>query len=90
MPYPNEHACPLRDPGDFAPGTFRSMQRMHGSKLYRVIMGKLNGKSGRGSRLVEQTYRYPADAWSEDEALAHCWEHGGERFEPATRRGRRG
>jgi hypothetical protein len=66
------------------------MERLHGSKPYRVILGKLKGKSGRGDPMVEQTYRYPADAWTEDEAAAHCREHGGAFFEPATRPGRRG
>lgn len=64
------------------------MRRMHGSKHYRVIVGKLAGKSGARDAMVEQTYRYPTDAWTEDEALAHCREHGGRLFEPATRQAR--
>lgn len=87
MPYPNEHACRFRDPDDFMPGSFRSMQRMHGSKPYRVIMGKLRGQSGPTGPMLEQTYRYPTDAWTEGEAMAHCQEHGGQRFEPAVRKG---
>jgi len=35
--------------------------------------------------MVEQAYRYPVDAWSEYEARAHCGEHGGALFEPASR-----
>jgi hypothetical protein len=89
MPYLNEHACRLRDPGDFAPGSFRSMRRLHGSQPYRVIVGKLRGTSGPRDPMVEQTYRYPTDAWTEDEARAHCREHGGGLFEPAARRARR-
>lgn len=85
MPYPNEHACRLRDPDAFAPGSFRSMQRVHGSKPYRVIMGKLRDRSGPENPMVEQTYRYPADMWTPDEAMAHCRDHGGHLFEPATR-----
>ena len=85
MPYPHEHACRLRDPDDFAPGSFRSMRRRHGSKPYRVIMGKLKGHSGPGDSMVEQTYRYPADRWTEEQGRAHCREHDGHRFEPATR-----
>jgi len=72
MPYPHEHACRLRDPDDFAPGSFRSMERRHGSKPYQVIMGKLKGKSGPGNPMVEQTYRYAAAVWTRDEAMAHC------------------
>ncbi|HTS87484.1 MAG TPA: hypothetical protein VMG41_03250 [Gemmatimonadales bacterium] len=84
MPYPHEHACRLRDPGEFAAGSFRSMHRMHGGKPYRVILGKLAGVSGPDDPLVEQTYRYPTDAWTEGEARAHCREHGGGLFEPAA------
>jgi len=84
MPYPHEHACRLRDPHGFAPATFRSMHRMHGSKPYRVIMGKLGGQSARGDPMVEQTYRYPVDDWTVEEAEAHCRAHGGMLFEPAT------
>jgi len=65
------------------------MERMHGSKPYRVILGKLKGTSARADPMVEQTYRYPIDAWTEGEAMAHCREHGGGLFEPATRPRRR-
>jgi hypothetical protein len=61
------------------------MERMHGSKPYRVIMGKLKGKSGLGNPMVEQTYRYAAAVWTRDEAMAHCRGHRGQLFEPATR-----
>ncbi len=87
MPFPNEHACRLHDPRAFAPGTFRSLERVHGSRPYRVILGKLRGRSGADDPMVEQTYRYPADHWTAHEAETHCREHGGQSFEPA--RGRR-
>lgn len=61
------------------------MPRMHGSKPYRVIMGKLRGKSDPADPMLEQSYRYPIDAWTEHEAMAHCHEHGRHRFEPAGR-----
>lgn len=90
MPYPTEHACRLRDPDEFAAGSFRSLRRRHGAKPYRVILGKLRGRSGARDPLVEQTYRYPVDAWTAREASAHCRKHGGRRFEPAVhRRGER-
>jgi hypothetical protein len=60
------------------------MKRMHGSNEYRVILGKLKGKSGPADPMVEQTYRYPSDVWSAEEALAHGRAHGAVRFEPAT------
>ena len=56
---------------------------MHGSKPYRVIMGKLTGRSGPEDSMVEQTYRYPKDEWTPVEAMAHCRDHGG-LFEPAA------
>jgi hypothetical protein len=84
VPYPNEHACRLRDPADFAPGTFRSMSRQHTGRRYRVILGKLRGKSGARDPMVEQTYRYPSDTWTAREAMAHCRGHGGLLFEAAT------
>jgi hypothetical protein len=62
------------------------MPRRHGSKTYRVILGKLREQSGPSDRMVEQTYRYPTDAWTEEEVMAHCREHGGLRSEPATRK----
>lgn len=49
-------------------------------------MGKLKGQSGRTDPMHEQTYRYPAEAWTEAEAKAHCRKHGGRRFEPAAHR----
>jgi hypothetical protein len=83
MPYPHEHACRLREPSDMEPGSFRSLAREHGSRTYRVIMGKLWGEAGRASPLVEQAYRYPVDSWTVAEAEAHCRAHGGVLFEPA-------
>lgn len=78
-PYPNEHACRLRDPGDFEEGSFRRITRTSGGKKYAIIMGRLKGED----TLTEQAYRYKKEVWSEDEARAHCGEHDG-RFEPAS------
>jgi len=50
-----------------------------------VILGKLKGRNAPADPMVEQAYRYPVDAWSEYEARAHCGEHGGALFEPASR-----
>lgn len=62
------------------------MRRRHGSKPYRVIVGKLRARSVLRDPLIEQTYRYPTDTWTADEAMAHCREHEGQLFEPAARR----
>jgi len=81
-PYPNEHACRLRDPGAFQEGRFRRVQRQSDSKTYSVIMGRLKGSD----TMTEQAYRYPKGIWSASEARAHCKRHGG-RFEAASQEG---
>lgn len=78
-PYPNEHACRLRQPSDFQADSFRRMTREHEGKQYSVIMGKLKGEDA----LTEQAYRYPKDAWSVAAARSHCKSHDGG-FEPAS------
>ena len=80
MPYPNEHACRLREPDDFEPGSFRRTKREHEGKPYAVIMGRLKGEE----TTTEQAYRYSKDDWSASEAEAHCEDHEGIEFEPAS------
>ena len=77
-PYPNEHACRLRDPKDFQEGSFRRMKREHEGKEYSVIMGRLKGEDS----LTDQAFRYKKDVWEVSEARAHCKDHKGS-FEPA-------
>jgi len=79
-PYPNEHACRLRDPGDFQSDSFRRTQREHEGKQYFVIMGRLRGQE----TMTEQAYRYPKDTWTADAARGHCRSHDGRVFEPAS------
>jgi len=79
-PYPNEHACRLKDPGQFEAGSFRRVSRSHNGKRYSVIMAK--PKSGGG--MQEQAYRYPKDTWDASDARAHCKSHKGIEFAPAT------
>jgi hypothetical protein len=79
-PYPNEHACRLRDPETL--DIVGSGERKHDGKTYRVIFGKPKGKPQEGS--VEQAYRYPVETWSEAEARNHCEAREGS-FEPATK-----
>lgn len=78
MPYPNEHACRLKDPGSFQKGRFRRTSRKSGGKLYHIIMGRLKGQSA----MTEQAYRYPKESWPAAKARKHCSEHSG-RFEAA-------
>lgn len=74
MPYPNEHACRIRDPGEFEDGSFRRIVR----DKFAIIIGKLKGKS----TTTTQAFRYPKSDWSEDAARSHCKEQGGS-FEAA-------
>lgn len=78
MPFPNEHACRLRSPGDFKPESFRRVSRKHNGKKYSIIMGRLKGET----TMTEQAYRYPKDTWDAGEARTHCKDHDG-RFEAA-------
>ncbi len=78
-PLPNEHACRLRDPGDFEAGTFRRVARVSDGKKYAIIMGKLEGEDA----MTEQAYRYDKEVWDESDAETHCEDHDGS-FEAAT------
>ena len=72
-PFPNEHACRLRDPDDFDDDSFVRSTREHDGKEYDVIMAKLNGEES----LTDQAFRYNKDVWSESEARDHCVDHDG-------------
>lgn len=74
MPYPNEHSCRLRDPGDFQPNHWGRINRGGVS----VIIGRLKGKTASTSQAI----RYPKAEWTMEKARAHCEKHGG-RFEAA-------
>jgi ATP-dependent protease ClpP protease subunit len=79
-PFPNEHACRVRDPGDFEKGSFRRINRKSDEKNFSVIIGRLKGKT----TTTTQAYRYPKDEWTETQARNHCRRYGGKLFEPAT------
>lgn len=76
MPYPNEHSCRVRDPGNFKKDSFRRIVRDH----LVIIIGRLKGKT----TTTTQAYRYPKKNWTEKEAKEHCKEHKG-KFEPASK-----
>ena len=78
-PYPNEHACRIREPGDFQEGSFRRTTRDHEGKEYSVIMGRLKGET----TMTEQAYRYAKDTWTAGQAGSHCKAHDGS-FEAAS------
>jgi phage head maturation protease len=80
-PYPNEHACRLRQPSQFQPDTYARMTRNHKGKPYDVLMARLKGED----TLTDQAFRYARDIWTASEAGAHCRDHDGS-FEAATGR----
>lgn len=78
-PFPNEHSCRLRSPGDFQDGSFRRISREHDGKRYDVIIGRLKGETS----TTEQAYRYPKATWTATAARSHCKSHDGT-FEAAS------
>ena len=77
-PYPNEHACRMREPGDFE--IFRNREEEADGKTIRVIYGQEKGTD----EWDIQSYRMPTSDWSEAEARGYCSDHDGIKFEPAT------
>ena len=78
-PYPNEHACRLREPDEFKEKPWGRTERVSDGKRYSIITGRLKGETTG----TEQAYRYPKDTWTEAQARAHCKDHDGILFEPA-------
>jgi|MudIll2142460700_1097286.scaffolds.fasta_scaffold675832_2 hypothetical protein len=60
MPYPNEHAVRVKDPGLFIPDSFRSKEIKPG---IRIIIGKLKS----GTSMVTQAYRFSSDSYTIEE-----------------------
>lgn len=73
MPFPNEHACRVADPSKFE--TFRRQEGR--ARQPDIIFGIKDGKS------TAQSFRYPVDRFTEDQARASCLKHPGA-FEPAA------
>ncbi len=61
MPYPNEHAARVRDPGAFEPNSFRSKDLKNG---VRLILAKLKGQNS----MVTQAYRFSVDKFTVEQA----------------------
>ena len=80
MPFPNEHACRVRDPGDFQDDSFRRIERESDGKALFLIVGRLKGED----TTTLQSFRYPKDSWSAEAARAHCSDNNGKQFEPAS------
>jgi hypothetical protein len=72
MPFANEHACRISDPGQFI-----RFRRDNDAEPHRIIGIRKDGTS------EIQSYRYPKDSWSVERARGHTRKHQGE-FEPAA------
>ncbi len=77
MPYPNQHACRIKDPGLFKPDSFRTLHTK--TKGLTLITGKL--KSTDKSEV--QAYRYDKKIWNRSRAALHCSSRKG-RFDAAV------
>ena len=79
MPFPNFHACRLKNPNLFESGSFRTLHTK--TKGLTFISGKLKstGKS------AVQSFRYDKKVWTATRASNHCKRKGGN-FEAAVKK----
>ena len=75
-PYPNEHACRLKDPAQYdeckrGERTAEEPASVKGKK-YSIIFCKK-----KGGKMEEQAYRYDKEEWTAAQAKAHCAHHEG-------------
>jgi hypothetical protein len=70
MPYPNEHAFRLRDPGEFEPDSFRRENDKFGAGIH-AIFGKLKGQD----TMTLQAIRFDKDKWSFADAKKWIEDH---------------
>jgi ATP-dependent protease ClpP protease subunit len=68
MPYPNEHAARVREPGDFEEKSFRRKNIETGID---IIIGRLKGKT----TTTTQAYRFKKDKFTTDEAKKWLKDH---------------
>lgn len=77
MPFPNEHSCRLRQPGEFKKGSFRRIKLSDGLD---AIIGRLKGKTS----TTTQALRYAKTKYTEERARTHCKKKKGS-FEAASK-----
>jgi len=80
IPYPQEHACRIREPGEFQKDSFRRISKKSDGKTLNIIIGRLKGKT----TTTTQSYRMSKDEWTESQARKFCTEHDGT-FEAAKK-----
>ena len=81
-PYPNFHACRIREPEDFDRFRTRSETLEEGTYEGRTIE-ILYGREKETGDWDIASYRLPLDEWTEAEARKWCDAHDGIKFEPA-------
>jgi len=77
-PYPNFHACRIREPDEF--DSFRTSATTADERTIEILYGR-DADSG---DWAIASYRLPLDEWTEAEARTFCTDHEGILFEPAT------
>ena len=77
-PYPNFHACRIREPDEF--DAFRTSMTTADDRTIEILYGR-DADSG---DWTIASYRLPLDEWTEAEARTFCTDHEGILFEPAT------
>lgn len=80
MPYPNQHAARVRQPGNFVEGSFRTKRIANG---INAIMGRLSYNT---NTMVVQAYRFDKSVYTPEEARNWLKEHKISyiSFEPAS------
>ena len=76
MPFRNFHACRMRSPEDFKPGSLRTVVRAD----LNLIVGRLKADP---SKIATQAIRYPTAKYTAAEARRECRATGGKSFEAA-------
>ena len=82
-PYPNFHACRIREPDEFEKFRTATETIEEGDWEGRTIEGLYGQEIETGDWDIA-SYHLPVDEWTEDEARQFCEEHDGIKFEPAT------
>jgi len=77
-PFPNFHACRMREPEEF--DRFRTTASTIDEKPVEILYGR---EVETGDWDIA-SYHLPVDEWTEDEARVFCEDHDGIKFEPAT------
>jgi hypothetical protein len=75
-PFANEHACRLKEPGQYESFARKNCYRKHEGKCIDYVFGIKGGKS------EAQSLRYKKELWTASQAKAHCKDKGG-KFEAA-------